>query len=181
MIERFSSSSGRWLGASAIAVLALAAVLVLAEGPDREQLGILFWLATGALVCWIALVRPAVQAREDHLLLRNLLRDIEVPWHLVEQVRVAQTLRVQTGDKVHHGVAIGRSARSDLRAQREGHCDSSPTSPDYTDYIVDRINQLAHEQSSPSAGRTAVTYRWAWPELALILMLAVAGAALRWT
>lgn len=180
VIERFSPSAGRWMGVATLALLVVVAGFVIATGRLGDQPGLLIGLATAALLCWVALVRPAVQARGDHLLLRNLVRDTEVPWHLVDQVRIAQTLRVQAGDKVHHGVAVGRSARSDMRAQREGRRHSTPTSPQYTDYVVDRITLLAEQQSAASEGR-GVCHRWAWVELALGLVLTIAIVALALT
>lgn len=182
MLERFAPTSGRWLGVATLALLGVVAGFVLAGGQIMARLGLLVGLAVAALVCWVVLVRPTVHAREDHLLLRNLLRDTEVPWHLVEHVSAAQTLRVTVGDRVHHGVAVGRSARADMRAQRNRSGQQSPASPhpspDYLDHVVDRITRLATEQAAASADRPGVTHRWARVELFLALVLAVAGVAL---
>lgn len=182
VLERFPPTSGRWLGVATLALLAVVAGFVLADGQITARLGLLVGLAAVALVSWVVLVRPTVHAREDHLLLRNLVRDTEVPWHLVEHVRASQTLRVTVGDRVHHGVAVGRSARADVRAQRnrsgQQPSESPHPSPDYLDYVVDRITRLASEQAAASADRPSVTHRWARVELLLGLVLALAGVAL---
>lgn len=182
MLERFAPTSGRWLGVATLALLAAVAGFVLAGGQIAARLDLLIGLATVALVCWVVLVRPTVHAREDHLLLRNLVRDTEVPWHLVEHVRAAQTLQVTVGHRVHHGVAVGRSARADMRAQRNNSRQQTPASPhpspDYLDYVVDRITRLATEQAAASADRPSVTHRWARVELLLALVLGVAVVAL---
>lgn len=177
MIERFTPSSGRWIGAATLAVLVVVAAFVAADGRLGEQIGVLCGLASAAWICWVTLVRPGVQARDDHLLLRNLLRDTEIPWHLVGPVRVGQTLRVRVDDRVHHGVALGRSARTDMRTQRHGRAGSSVTSPDYTEYVVDRLTRLATQRAAESAGRPEVTHRWAWVEIAVGVVLISADLA----
>jgi hypothetical protein len=187
VLERFAPSGLRVLGQAALAALAVWAGVTLAGGDVGESLDLLVVLAALALFSWVALVRPTVHACEDHLLLRNLLRDIEVPWHLVGSVWVSQTLRVEAEERVWHGVAISRSARTELQAQRSaGGPGGAPAAsqvyaPEYTDYIADRIRDLASERAEVSRRRPHVTRRWARVELALIALLAAAAVALRLT
>ena len=187
LLERFAPSGLRVLGVAGLAALGVWIGLILVAGDLRESLDVLAVLLGVALFCWVALVRPAVHAYEDHLLLRNLLRDIEVPWHLVESVRVSQTLRVEADDRVWHGVAISRSARTELRAQRAARQPGGATvvgsssqvyAPEYTDFVADRIRHLASEHAEVSRRRPHVARRWALIELALTLLLAAAILAL---
>ncbi len=151
---------------------------MLVGGDIGQSLDVLAVPVALALFCWVALVRPTVHAYDDHLLLRNLLRDIEVPWHLIDSVRVSQTLRVEADDRVWHGVAISRSARTELRAQRSARqpggavkSTSQVYAPEYTDFIVDRIRHLASEHAEVSRRRPHVLRRWAVVEVALTLLL----------
>jgi hypothetical protein len=188
LLERFVPSGLRVLGVVGLAAVGVWLGLMLIGGDLGSSLDMMAVLVAVALLCWVALVRPAVHAYEDHLLLRNLLTDIEVPWHLVESVRVSQTLRVEAGDRVWHGVAISRSVRTELRAQRSarrqpgGATAASSTSqvyaPDYTDFVVDRIRHLAGEHEEVSRRRPHVTRRWAVIELGLMAVLSVASLAL---
>lgn len=187
LLERFSPSGLRVLGVAGLVAVGLWIGLMLAGGDIGESLDVLAVLAAVALFSWVALVRPAVHAYEDHLLLRNLLRDIEVPWHLVGSVRVSQTLRVEADDRVWHGVAISRSARTELRAQRSARQPGGATAvssssqvyaPEYTDFVVDRILYLASEHAEVSRRRAHVTRRWAVAELVLAALLTAAISAL---
>ena len=187
VLERFAPSGLRVLGQAGLAALGVWIGVTLAGGDVGESLDMLVILAALALFSWVALVRPTVHAYEDHLLLRNLLRDIEVPWHLVDSVWVSQTLRVEADDRMWHGVAISRSARTELRSQRSGGGGGEATAasqvyaPEYTDHIADRIRHLASEHAEVSRRRPHVTRRWARAELALIGLLAAAAVALRLT
>ncbi len=183
LLERFAPSGLRVLGLAGLVALGVLIGLLLAGGDVRKSIDVLVVLVTVALFCWVALVRPAVHAYEDHLLLRNLLRDIEVPWHLIDSVRVSQTLRVEAGDRVWHGVAISRSARTEMRAQRAarppggatvGSSASQVYAPEYTDFVADRIRHLATEHAEVSRRRPHVTRRWALTELALTMLLTAA-------
>ena len=183
VLERFAPSGLRWLGLVALAAVAVAIGLVVAQGDVSRSLDVLVGLAATGLACWVALVRPAVQARDDHLLLRNLLIDVEVPWHLIDSVRVATTLRISAQDRTWHGVAISRSTRSALRAQRPAPSGPSPDrsqvyAPEYTDYVVDQIRRFVDEHAEASQARAGVARRWAAPELACAAVLMLAALAL---
>lgn len=175
------------LGVVGLAALGVWIGLLLVGGDIGDSLDVLAVLVAAALFCWVVFVRPAVHAYEDHLLLRNLLRDIEVPWHLVDSVRVSQTLRVEADDRVWHGVAISRSARTELRAQRSARQPGGATAvssssqvyaPEYTDFIADRIRHLATEHAAVSRRRPHVTRRWAVAELVLGVLLSAVILAL---
>jgi hypothetical protein len=183
LLERFVSSGLRLLGVVGLVTVGIWLGLTLAGGDIGRSLDVLVGLAALALFCWVALVRPAVHAYEDHLLLRNLLRDIEVPWHLVDSVRVSQTLRVEAEDRIWHGVAISRSARSEMRAQRSDRRPGGATavgassqvySVEYTDFVADRIRHLSSEQAQVSRRRPHVIRRWAVPESVLTGLLSAA-------
>jgi len=181
-VERFHATSGTWLGWAGVVCLLGCAVLVLWSSTSLGSVAATIGLCWGALVVWLALLRPTLRAHPDHLLLRNILRDTEVPWHLVDDVAVRHTLRVYVDEEVHHAVAVSRSTRQMLRQGRPDSPRSvlnvlgnrsmesfanSPTlsdtyqsSMDYPDFVEVRLMELAAKRAELSRQREAVTRRW---------------------
>ena len=183
LLQKFHPTLGRWWGVFGIVFMVLFAVEGIAV--DGSGRGVLFGI--GALwfsaVLWVALVRPSLHAYEDHLLLRNMVRDVRVPWHLVDRVVIRQTTRIGTSDRVYQGIAVGRSARKLLKddARRHGGVasssggrgpwdsmisrpsmrDVSETDVDYSEYVEERLDQFRAEQSEVSRRRSSVSSSWA--------------------
>ncbi len=199
-VERFHPTSGVWLGWAGIAFLLGSAVVVLWSSTSVVSVATAIGLCWGALVVWLTLVRPTLRAHADHLLLRNILRDTEVPWHLVDDVVVRHTLRVYVDDEVHHGVALSRSTRQMLRQGQpnaprgllniigsrsmEEHA-QSPTlsgtyqsSMDYPDFVEIRLMELASKRAEASRQRDAVTQRWATIVTATFVLLTLLTLAM---
>lgn len=174
------------------------AVWAAARGDSTGAAALSAGLALGAFVNYVALVRPSMRAYEDHLLVRNMLSDTEVPWHLVDGVAVRQTTRIHVDGDVLHAVGIGRSARS-VRAEHRGAGDRSPgvlgverllgmsteaveaagsRPTGYPDYVQTRLADLVTQLGPASVGRTAVRHRWAVPETAALVVLTVLFALL---
>ena len=197
LVERFSPTVGRWMGVFGVSGLLLAALLTVWLGQSAAAVVACVVLLWGALVVHIALVRPTVHAYDDHLLLRNMLRDVEVPWHLIDDVAVRQTTQVYVGAQVHHGIAIGRSVRQMVKEHHRERLDSSggllgmgrlaaladqrtlehsaSTAASYPTYVETRLAELAGQQTVASRDRERVLRRWALLEAGA---LAVATAAM---
>jgi hypothetical protein len=159
-------------------------------------------LAWFALVVWMSLVRPAVHAHRDHLLVRNMLSDTEIPWHLIDDVSVRQTTRVYVADTVYHGIGMGRSTRSIMmdnlgRSPRRGggsvglggRALPEPEQPRsgtraaldqvrFPDFVEARLVELANERADASRARPTVRTRWARVEATAFVVLTVVAAAL---
>ncbi|MGH3359161.1 MAG: hypothetical protein ACRDO7_10190 [Nocardioidaceae bacterium] len=184
LVERFKPTIGRWWGVVGLAMVAFVMAAVISSGTDPATLAV----ATGALfVGWAtyaALVRPTIHAYDDHLLLRNALSDLRLPWKLITDVDVKQTTCVYTGAERHHGIAIGKSARylirgenrarslNQTRAQDEFGSRPTLTGSDvtgmhYADYVVIRIDSLRKDQPPRSDGLAGVEKHWAWPTVAV--------------
>jgi hypothetical protein len=118
-LERFPCSS-RVIGLVSLAALVVAIVVVAAYGLSLARAAVLAGAVLLGLGVWLTMVRPAVHLYGDHLLVRNALTDISVPWHLVESVEVRQVLVIRTEERMVHGLAVGRSARKQMRAARHG-------------------------------------------------------------
>jgi hypothetical protein len=199
LVERFSPTVGRWMGVFGAGCLLLAALLTAWLGQSASAFVACAVLLWGALVVHVALIRPTVHAYDDHLLLRNMLRDTEVPWHLIEDVAVRQTTQVYVGATVHHGIAIGQSVRQMVKQQHRERLDSSggmlgmgrlaaladertlehaaSTAASYPTYVETRLSELAAQQKVASRGREHVLRRWA-PLESGALAVATAGMLL---
>ena len=199
-VERFKPTVGYWLGVVGIVGLVVAAVLTIYTSRSLAAVATVFALLWCALVVWVSLVRPAVHAYSDHLLLRNMLRDTEVPWHLVDDVAIRQTTRVYVDDRVHHGIALGRSTRSMMQANLpprgagaarffglQGVQDQAKkptlmgidvTAMHYADFVEIRLMELAKERAEASRQRNAVARLWVRAEATALVVLGVVTAVL---
>lgn len=188
LVERFKPTIGRWWGIVGLVMVAFVVAAVVSSGTDPASLAV----AAGAVfigwATYAALVRPTIHAYDDHLLLRNALSDLRVPWQLITDVDVKQTTCVYTGAERHHGIAIGKSARYLIRggkramslsmtpateslATKPTLTGSDVTGMHYADYVVIRIDSLRKERKRRTDGIDSVQKQWAWPTVA-------AGAAI---
>lgn len=199
LVERFPPTSGRVSGALSGGLMLLGAVAVALFGESLGAAALAVGLMLGAFANYVALVRPTMHAYEDHLRLRNMLTDTEVPWHLVDGVVVRQTTRIYVDDEVHHAIGVGRSARAVIRSDHQAQMDRSPgvlglerlsgmseeateaagsERARYPDYVETRLADLVKKQTPTSRGRGAVRQRWALPETLLLGVLSAAFAVL---
>lgn len=200
-LERFRPSGWRWVGVVGIVILTALCVLEVAQDTSRAGLTVALGLALFAAVMYIALVRPTMLAHLDHLLVRNLVTDVCVPWHLITDAEVRQTLRIYTRDRVVHAVAVGRSARQQLRDHTRATAGGSGTGSmfgmgrvekhasegqpnlergtvEYEDFVAQRVLTLAGQQSSASRHLDRLEQHWAYPEIIVLLALAAAFVVL---
>lgn len=158
--ERFPCSS-RVFGLVTLAGLAVVFVLVILDGVSLGHLAVLAAIVLLGLGTWLTMVRPSLQTHDDHVLVRNALTDTKVPWHLVESVEVRQVLVIRTDDRAVHGLAVGRTARQQLRQGRSGGrgITAEPTfggdsaaRVDYADFVAKRLDHLASSNRGRSEG-----------------------------
>lgn len=202
LIERFSPSGGRWLGIAGIAVLAVLLVLMgLDGGFTTGEAAVAAGLVLFAVTMYVALVRPTMHAYTDHLLVRNLISDTHVPWHLITDAEVRQTLRLYTRDKVVHAVAIGRSTRQQMRVNAgktgggagtgamygmsrvEKHAPQAGPSSDYAnvqyvDFVAEKVLTLAQQQQQASRHLAGIKRHWAVVEIGALTLVAIVFVAL---
>lgn len=202
LIERFSPSGGRWVGIAGIAVIAVLLVLMALDGGfTTGVVAVAAGLVLFAVAMYVALVRPTMHAYTDHLLVRNLISDTYVPWHLITDAEVRQTLRLYTRDKVVHAVSIGRSSRQQMRinagrtgggagagamfgmSRVERHAPQAGPGSDhgsaqYVDFVAERVLTLAKQQQQASRHRTGIVRRWAMLEIAALALVTLVFVAL---
>jgi hypothetical protein len=205
VVESFAPAGGRVLGALTLAIGVLILVDVVIEW--RTWAG----LTTAAIVVavctfvWLGLVRPCVAAYEDVLVLRNVLRDVRIPWNLVETVEISPVFRLVAGGRVYRSAAVALTG-ADRRALRRAHRgrvesmrDGGAAGPATTsgqapslggdvspsEYTIRRIESMARSYgenaSRSTSGPSEVEYVWRWAEFALIgaaILLAVIASQL---
>lgn len=111
------------------------------RGDGREVLVGLACLALVTIVVYAVAQRPAVIAGPDGVLLRNIVRDVWLPWHAVKSIESRWSLSVATEDASYGSWAVaGRSLwtvperlealhRRGLEGQRTGTVEVRPTWP----------------------------------------------------
>jgi hypothetical protein len=129
------------------------------RGNGREIAIGLVGLALVTVVVYAVAQRPAVVAGPDGVLLRNIVRDVWLPWHTVKGVESKWSLSIVTEDASYGSWAV---TRSNLWT------------------VPDRLDQLRRRglQGEPSG---TVEVRPAWPVIAafgvtvaaLVLLLAI--------
>jgi len=196
LIERFRPSGSRWLGVAGIVMIACMLVLIAADGLTWTATAVLAGLALFGVALYVSLVRPTMHAYNDHLLVRNLVSDTQVPWHLITDAEVRQTMRLYTRDEVVHAVSVGRTVGQQMRRSGNASLSGSAGSfgmsradeyaaartaragnkggVDYVDFVAERVLTLAAQQRDESRHRPRIVRRWAYPEIVTLL---VAGAA----
>jgi hypothetical protein len=97
-VERFQPTSGRL---TAVLVLLLAGVVVVVGVADWGSIGapVVAGAVLAAVLAWASMLRPALWATDDELVMRNMLETVHVPLAAVEQLAVRQVLAVRAGDK----------------------------------------------------------------------------------
>jgi hypothetical protein len=176
--QTFRSPGGVITGAVTVVVsLALAAFGAFYPGAGWAD-----WLVAAmvlvAVVSYVAQIRPAVVLAESHLVLRNMLGTVHVPWAVVGEVMVRQVLTVEVGDQVLDCPAVGRSPRQ-INRDAALPADHHVTEDSFGLFIETQIRQRAvdaraqqgieefsDEQAALAAG---VRTTRAWPEIALLV------------
>ena len=68
------------------------------------------WVLFGLALVWSLFVRPAVLLDDDGVTIRNVVRDIHIPWVLVTDVEFRWNLKVFAGDRAYTAWAISSQA-----------------------------------------------------------------------
>lgn len=117
VVEKFAATGGRTLGYLSGVLLVVLAVGLLASDA-QANVELVLGCVAAVLLDWLALIRPQAAAHANGLVLRNMLRDVFIPWTQVRRCKVGQTLQVATDDAQFHGLGVTRSARSMIKGER---------------------------------------------------------------
>lgn len=148
-------------------------------------------------IVYVIGLRPRLRADPERVLIRNPLRDVEIPWGAVTEVAAVDTVRVDTEQKRYHSwvghVPNRRRAqfnRSKLRARAaelsvdsRGRGFGEPSADARTEvermnqaeFMVQRLRNLAERfgPRSKDAGHTTPSARWSWPAVAALAVPAL--------
>ena len=147
-VERFQPTSGRL---TAVLVLLLAGVVVVVGVADPGSIGapVVAGAVLAAVLAWASMLRPALWATAEHLVMRNMLETIHVPLAAIEQLAVRQVLAIKVGEKRYVSTVVGRPLRKAMRTGRSGRAPVEDSAPapglPYADFVEQRLHQLMEE------------------------------------
>jgi hypothetical protein len=169
--EQYLSTSNRITGVVVMVIGLIGLVDIVLEWRTAGGLLVAALIGLLMVLAYVGLVRPSVTLSPEGLLIRNHLRDHELPWNKITEADVTDILRLHTEQGKVRAPGVQLVIR-DLRKQRVGGRKLSPDSSiSRADFVVDRIeNHL--EMYGPKAEGEIVT-SWARPELWIIGALVV--------
>jgi hypothetical protein len=143
VVERFQPTSGRisgWLTVAFCAALVVAGLAYLDEGFPA-------WVAAAGLLvgvlAWAAMLRPALWATEEHLVMRNLAETVHIRLAAIEEMAVRQVLAVRADDRRFVSTVVGRSWRKAMVSRRTPGADDGPRDGmSYADWAEHRLHEL---------------------------------------
>lgn len=135
---------------------------------------------------WVISLRPRLRADPDRVLIRNPLRDIEIPWGAVDEIGSQDTVRIEAGSKRYHSW-VGHvpnwrrsSFRNRPRMRTLDRAGGKPSGADAhaeevarrteSDLLVQRLRDMSDRfgRTSREAGHTAESVRWSWLSIGLL-------------
>jgi hypothetical protein len=143
VVERFQPTSGRLSGWAAVA---LSATLVVAAVVYRDQ-GFPVWVGAAALLvgvlAWASMLRPALWATEEHLVMRNLGETVRIRLAAVEEMAVRQVLAVRAGERRLVSTVLGRTWRKTVTTRRDpSDAEGTREGMNYADWAEHRLREL---------------------------------------
>ena len=159
VVERFHPTSGRATGWMTVVLAAVVVVAGVAYADD----GFPLWVAAlGLLVgilAWAAMLRPALWATQEHLVMRNLTETVHIRLAAVEEMAVRQVLAVRAADRRFVSTVVGRTWRKTLQSRHRpgGLADAEVIAPTegmhYADFVENRLFDLVEKARSRTGVR----------------------------
>ena len=178
VVERFHPTSGRLSGFLGLGAAAVILVLAVAGWDTGRALGVAIAACLGAILVWVALLRPAMWVTEHHLVMRSMLHTDRIPLGSITRVVVGQVVAVTAAGKRYLSPVVGYSARQTIKAKSAGLAGTArtPTATDtYQVFVEERIRHLADEHRVLHGEQAETVVRtYAWLEIAGIAVTAVA-------
>lgn len=175
-IEWFQSGSSKVWGVLSLVLAAVVLVLAIIDFSLPVVLGALLF----GQLAYASMLRPRIGLTTDDLLLRSMYSSVRIPLPAIDNVIITRTFAARVIDKDYVSPALGRSFRQIARRDRTIHA----TQGNYADLVEQRIGaRIADARAMTgvpqgSDGQAAladsVERRWAWPELAGLVVVLVA-------
>jgi len=198
LLERFKPTTGFIMGYLGLAAAAFAVVYAAVSVHTVTGLRIALGALLAGVVIYVSQLRPRAAAYENDLFLRNSLSDVWIPYVVIDEVAVGQTLNIWVGGQRYVCIGIGLSVGKDIRQRAKKQRQTSllgtnrlhefsekaelaapdQTAMSYHTFVVTRIEELVDRakraQRSTGAEVPPVTKSLAVPE---VVALAVTGLA----
>ena len=203
VLERFKPTTGILVGYVGLVVAAV--TLGYSAFFVHSVVGLRLSIAAvlAAVIIWVTQLRPRVTAYVETLRLLGSLRDAHIPYTLIDEVTLGQTLNVWVGEKRYVCIGIGQSFGADVRRRAKKQKQTSllgtsrtqefsekadraapdQTAMSYTTFVVTRIEEIvdkAKRDQKAQGGTTEglqVTRPWAVPEVVALVVSALAFVA----
>jgi len=104
--QTYRQRSAQLLGWLCIGVAAMLGIGALSSWSRDPNPAFVAWLAVAIGFAWSLFLRPHVRLAAEGVTLANVLRDVFIPWGLVEEVRTRWNLEVLTADRSYTSWAI---------------------------------------------------------------------------
>ena len=172
---------------------------------DNPEPLFLAWVLFGLAIVWSLFVRPAVLLDDEGVTIRNVIRNIYIPWVKVTDVEFRWNLKVFAGDRAYTAWAISSQVerptrpsggmfamlpgRLDKFASASASAQPSTSAPKITASMVARSIEQAKgdyaevvaQGALPAVPDAQVRVTWVPMALAVLLLPAVAIVALSLT
>lgn len=147
--EAFRPTSGRLAGAFTLVLAATVIVVGLVELRAGFPPWVIALAALVGVLAWASMLRPALWATSDELVLRNMFETVHIPLAAVESLALRQVLAVRAGDRRHVSTAVGRTWRKSAFSGKPGrggpHGEGTAATMSYPDYVEDRLRRLVDD------------------------------------
>lgn len=191
-VQRFQPTTGHLTGWLGLAVCLLVVGVVVTSEQHVTGVRVALGAVLVAVLIWVALLRPRATAYDDSLVLRGMVSDTTLPLARIDTAVVRHVLVVRIGADRYTCSSIARSTRSmrgrssagamsvlgvqgaDDRIGAVGRSGDVGGSGDYATFVENRIEDLAKAARRDGKDGPAVNRRWAWVEMAALV---VAGLA----
>jgi hypothetical protein len=176
VVERFHPTNGRISGYLGLVCAGVVLVLAVMSWDADQAPAIAIAALLGAVLVWVTLLRPALWASRDHLVMRGMFHTDHIPLGAITRVAVGQVLAVVAAGKRYTSPVVGYSARQTLRSRGGATSNRpAPTAMDtYQVFVEERITHLSREHRELHGDAGEVRRTFAWPEIAAVVGL-VAG------
>ena len=170
VVEQFHPTSGRvtgWVTVVLASVLVVAGLAYLDEGfpPWVVAAGLLV-----GVLAWAAMLRPALWATGEHLVMRNLAETVHIRLAAVEEMAVRQVLAVRAADRRFVSTVVGRTWRKSLQSRHRpgGLATDAALAPTegmhYADFVENRLHDLVDKARSRAGVRPGSQEQLALPD-----------------
>ncbi|CAI9405344.1 hypothetical protein [Nocardioides sp. T2.26MG-1] len=175
VVQRFHATNGRVSGYVGLAAAAVVLVLALRSWDGEHGPVIAISALLGAVLVWMALLRPALWVTTDHLVMRSMFHTDHVPLGAITKVVVGQVLAVQAAGKRYASPVVAYTARQVLRSKAARDKRPATAADTYQVFVEERILHLAAEHRELHGDvEEPVRRTWAWPEIVATVVLVVA-------